>query len=225
MSSLDADGREGEGGEVERAAGEFRAGALEKVGEDEARAGDEVLAHGRADGVAVGLAEARDEAAAVVGRLERDEFRVRGVARDAARAVRVRREGADFARGEGGDARGAPVAGVGGDDVAEAERRYRRAIARDPDFPDAWLNLGRILFRQRGKRDEAEKLIRASLERAPESAAAHNLLGVAAAERGDLSEAETQFIRAVRLEPGRRDYEVNLSNCRRLMDSKRKGEK
>ena len=110
-------------------------------------------------------------------------------------------------------------------DVAEAERRYRNVIARDPDFPDAWLNLGHLLFRQKGKRSEAETLIRASLTRPPESASAHNLLGVAAVERGDLSEAETQFIRAVRLEPGRREYEVNLSNCRRLKDAKRKGAK
>jgi len=74
------------------------------------------------------------------------------------------------------------------------------------------------LFHRPGRREEALRLIRAALDRDPDLPSAHNLLGLDAAERRDYPTAERRFLRAVRVAPGRREYELNLSACRNLIN-------
>lgn len=109
-------------------------------------------------------------------------------------------------------------------DSAEAERRYRRVIARDPDFADAWLNLGHLYFPRKSGRREAVALIREALKRNPALPSAYNLLGLDAAERRDFAAAERYFALAVRFAPGNEGYLHNLDLCRQLSARKLKEE-
>lgn len=71
----------------------------------------------------------------------------------------------------------------GGD--AEAERALRRAVAIDPDFTSARLNLGLVLSKLR-RIGEAEAQCRRVLDRDPNHAEAHTLLGTCLLLRGEL---------------------------------------
>jgi len=101
-------------------------------------------------------------------------------------------------------------------DFNEAQRRYRKALTGEPEFADAWLNLGALLFRQPGKRQEAVELLEQGVKLDPAAHSGYNLLGVAAAERGDFVAAEKYFALAVKHAPGNVNYENNLVKCRRL---------
>ena len=101
-------------------------------------------------------------------------------------------------------------------DFNEAQRRYRKALTGEPEFADAWLNLGALLFRQPGKRQEAVELLEQGVKLDPAAHSGYNLLGVAAAERGDFVAAEKYFALAVKNAPGNVNYENNLVKCRRL---------
>ncbi|WP_146205995.1 tetratricopeptide repeat protein, partial [Azospirillum sp. TSH58] len=73
--------------------------------------------------------------------------------------------------------------GAGGD--AEAARILRRAVAVDPDFTAARLNLGLVLSKLR-RIGEAEAQCRRVLDRDPDHAEAHTLLGTCLLLRGEL---------------------------------------
>lgn len=60
--------------------------------------------------------------------------------------------------------------------VEEAARSYRQALALDPDFADAYINLGNALDRL-GKSDEAIATYQKALELDPDLAGAHYNLG------------------------------------------------
>lgn len=107
-------------------------------------------------------------------------------------------------------------------DPAEAERRYRRAIARDPDFADAWLNLGHLYFPRKDRRREAVALIREALKRNSALPSACNLLALDAVERRDFAAAERYFALAVKFAPENEGYLRNLALCRQLSDKKNK---
>ncbi|MDX1811827.1 MAG: tetratricopeptide repeat protein [Gammaproteobacteria bacterium] len=57
-------------------------------------------------------------------------------------------------------------------DLGIAERHFREVIARYPDFANAYLNLGLLLFRGRQQLKEAALLWQELLERCPEHPAA-----------------------------------------------------
>lgn len=76
---------------------------------------------------------------------------------------------------------------------AEAARILSRAVAVDPDFTAARLNLG-LVFSKLRRPDEAEAQCRHVIARDPNHAEAHTLLGTCLLLRGDL-------------EPGFREYE------------------
>ena len=52
--------------------------------------------------------------------------------------------------------------------IAEAAAHYRRAIAREPEMPQGWMNLANLAS-QAGDRAEAERLYAEALERGPRS--------------------------------------------------------
>jgi Flp pilus assembly protein TadD len=64
-------------------------------------------------------------------------------------------------------------------DRAGAEAEYRRAAALDPDYADAWLNLGGLLF-LRGADGEAAAAYGQYLDRAPKEGAEETVLRVEA---------------------------------------------
>ena len=85
--------------------------------------------------------------------------------------------------------------------LTEAEKAARQAVALDATNPSSTLQLASVLERQQ-KSDEAEKLLRDLLLRAPDNATVLNNLGYALVERGaKLPEAISLIERALAIEP------------------------
>lgn len=82
----------------------------------------------------------------------------------------------------------------------EAESIYRRILAHMPEHPDALHFLG-ILQHQRGRPEEAIRLISKALRVAPEYVDAHNNLGNIYREQDRLNEAEACYRRVIELTP------------------------
>jgi tetratricopeptide (TPR) repeat protein len=97
-----------------------------------------------------------------------------------------------------------------GGDLAAAERRLHKALARDPFLAPAWQLLGVTLARA-GRTDEAIDAYREALRRVPDSEDAHAQLGVLLARQRAGAEAESHLREAIRLSPGfRADAHVAL---------------
>jgi len=94
-------------------------------------------------------------------------------------------------------------------DSVGAEREYRKAIARDPNFLPARFNLGNLLSRL-GRTGEAEDQFRAVLGADPENGEAYYSLGLLAAEQGRLPDAAAALQKAAELLPGRARVRYNL---------------
>ncbi len=83
---------------------------------------------------------------------------------------------------------------------AEAAAAYRKALALDPTYVQAALNLADL---QRGlaREDEAERTIRAALARTPGSAPAHHALGLSLVRQKRAQEALAELALAAKLAP------------------------
>jgi Flp pilus assembly protein TadD len=101
--------------------------------------------------------------------------------------------------------------------LAEAEPFYRRAIAFDPDFEEAWINLGLVVLAQ-GRSDEALACQREALRLDPESADAHNNLGMIHYAHGHIVEAENCFRAALRLRSDHANATLNLGSTRQVLN-------
>jgi len=115
------------------------------------------------------------------------------------RALADRAEGhynAALARKRLGDSRG-------------AERGYRRAIERDPNFLPARFNLGNLLA-SLGRSGEAEEQFHAVLQVEPKNGEAYYSLGLLAAEAGRMPDAAAALKEAALLLPGRARVRFNL---------------
>jgi tetratricopeptide (TPR) repeat protein len=82
----------------------------------------------------------------------------------------------------------------------EAIEAYRAALALDPTFVAAALNLADAQ-RSVGREDEAEQTLRAALKRAPQSAPAHHALGLALVRQKRTQEALAALAAAAKLAP------------------------
>lgn len=91
-----------------------------------------------------------------------------------------------------------------------AKDAYRRALALDPDHPDAHLNLGRLLHEE-GALDEAELHYRSAASADPASARALYNLGVALEDREGRAGAVEAYEAALRLDPELAVAHFNLS--------------
>ncbi|MCH2187725.1 tetratricopeptide repeat protein [Myxococcota bacterium] len=80
-----------------------------------------------------------------------------------------------------------------------AEAHYRESLALQPQ-PAIYNDLGFVLERL-GMADEAQEMYRASLKLAPEASGTHYNLGASLARRGNDTEAEAHFRRALALSP------------------------
>src|ERR1044072_4760630 len=103
------------------------------------------------------------------------------------------------------------TAHLGGGDVAEAEKAYRRAIQEKPTFALALLNLGRLLITQKRYTESIEALSRATDAR-PDSAESHFLLGETYLKLKLGSKAVPHLNEALRLDPnGKADAHLLLA--------------
>ena len=100
---------------------------------------------------------------------------------------------------------------------AEAEPYYRRALRLEPEFKEAWINLGLVALTQRDF-DTAEACQREALRLDPYAADAHNNLGMLHYTQGRLAEAENCFRAAIRLQPAHPHATLNLGSVRQLCD-------
>jgi len=96
----------------------------------------------------------------------------------------------------------------------ESAKAYRRAIELDPNFGDAYINLGRIEHAS-GNGGEAEQLYRRALEFSPNDPVARYNLALALEDRGESAAATDLYREAVKLAPDFADAHFNLG---RLLD-------
>ena len=81
-------------------------------------------------------------------------------------------------------------------DYQRASRKYERAVRIDPDYAEAWSNLG-YTYRKIGNFKDAVMAYKKAIRIAPDLAEAHEYLGEAYAEMGkfDLAEKELEILR------------------------------
>jgi tetratricopeptide (TPR) repeat protein len=101
--------------------------------------------------------------------------------------------------------------------MEEAEPFYHRAVALDPDFKEAWMNMGLVIL-SRGSLDEALSCQRHALRIDPDSADAHNNLGMVHYAQGNIAEAENSFRSALRLRPDYANATLNLGSTRQILN-------
>lgn len=82
----------------------------------------------------------------------------------------------------------------------EAEQAYRKAIRLDPNYEEAYYNLG-VLLRLRDRPSEAQAMLRKAIELDPDYAVAHRELGFVLLPRGIDPETEGYLRRAIELDP------------------------
>jgi tetratricopeptide (TPR) repeat protein len=90
-----------------------------------------------------------------------------------------------------------------------AESYWRRAIEANPEFVDAYLNLGTLL-KGLSRLDDMEALFRQLLDIRPDLAEVHNQLGSMLQDQGRLSEAEAAYRQAALIRPDRVEFHYNL---------------
>lgn len=105
---------------------------------------------------------------------------------------------------------------------AEAESLFREAFAARPDAP-ALLGLCRALTRQ-GKTGEAEPLVRNLLQRQPRNANGWFTLGQILAAASDQSGAKAAFAKALEIDPGFVNAQINLTKEERKLFEARGGQ-
>lgn len=96
------------------------------------------------------------------------------------------------------------------DDPAAARAAYQRALEIDPEFGDAYVNLGRLAH-EAGDPTTAARCYHHALERDELDPVTHYNLALALEDLKRVSEAVAHYSRAVALNPGFADAHYNLS--------------
>lgn len=94
---------------------------------------------------------------------------------------------------------------------AEAEARYRAALALDPTLASVFNNLG-LTLGALGRPNEAEDSFVSAVRLYPDFAAAHSNLGNVRFRRGELEAAKTDYLTAIRLNPEYAEAYNNLGS-------------
>ncbi|MGF6532835.1 tetratricopeptide (TPR) repeat protein [Paraburkholderia sp. GAS206C] len=103
----------------------------------------------------------------------------------------------------------AAVSSLGLGRFDDAESYWRRSIAANPGFVDAYLNLATLL-KKLNRLPEVEALFRQLLHVRPHLADVHNQLGSLLQDQGRFSEAEAAYRQAALLRPDRVEFHYNL---------------
>lgn len=107
--------------------------------------------------------------------------------------------------------------------MSEAEPLYRDALQLDPDFKEAWINLGLAAFGQ-GQLEAAEDCQRQALRIDPDMVDAHNNLGMIHYSLNRMAEAENCLRAALRLRPDHANATLNLGSVRQVNNHVREAE-
>ena len=94
--------------------------------------------------------------------------------------------------------------------IDEAEQRWIRASAIEPDHAEAHYNLG-ALYYSRGQLDAALDRFERAVDAHPTMATAHNALGIVAEASGDLGRARHHYGVALRLSPDSAETQRHLA--------------
>jgi tetratricopeptide (TPR) repeat protein len=81
-----------------------------------------------------------------------------------------------------------------------AKSAFRKTIALDASYAEAYFNLG-LLLANDGQNEEAERLLRTATQLDPNYHEAHGRLGMLLQELGKYSEAEAELRRAIEIDP------------------------
>lgn len=93
---------------------------------------------------------------------------------------------------------------------AEAVDAYERAVAVDPDYADAWCNLGTVLYSQE-RRARARECFERTLELEPHHLEGHLNMAAMFEESGRLESALAHYKRALAADPLGADTHVSLA--------------
>ncbi len=93
---------------------------------------------------------------------------------------------------------------------ASAIRAYRRALSRDPELVEAWVNLARLVHAA-GRAKEAVSLYHEALKRSPDDAETHYNLAIALEDAAGPAAAVAHYQRALALDPSLADAHWNLA--------------
>lgn len=85
-------------------------------------------------------------------------------------------------------------------ELAKAEARYRRAIALNPDYTEALVNLGSLLG-DMGRNDDAVEILEQALAADPEDCKARSNLGNVYYSMGRYPDAMYEYQRAIDIDP------------------------
>ncbi len=102
--------------------------------------------------------------------------------------------------------------------LAEAETHFQRALAAEPDFPEALNGLGALRLRQKRYR-EALELFQTLIKLEPEYAKVYSGIGVALAGLNRHAEALRSFDRALELDPNLEEARTNREHVRKDLQS------
>ena len=102
-----------------------------------------------------------------------------------------------------------------GSDPAHAERAYAQAIAQQPGYLDATLNLS-VLLCDAGRAGEAAACCRAALEHHPDEPLLHFNLGVALEDLGRNAEALRAYEKCLRIDATMADAHYNAARLHEL---------
>ncbi len=105
-------------------------------------------------------------------------------------------------------------------DPKGAERAYQEALARRPEFTDAYLNLG-AMWCEAGRSDEAVELYEHALALWPPSALVHYNRAVALEDQQRPSEAIASYERALALDPTLADAHYNIGRLQEVLGDAR----
>ncbi|QDP21415.2 cytochrome c3 family protein [Bradyrhizobium cosmicum] len=89
--------------------------------------------------------------------------------------------------------------------AAEAEAEYRAALRLDPSFSPAAINLS-DLYRQTGRDEDGERVLRAALSYSGQNASLHHALGLVLVREKRAGEALDELRQAAELDPGQPRY-------------------
>lgn len=95
-------------------------------------------------------------------------------------------------------------------EAAAARDAFAKAVEMEPEFADAWVNLG-VVEKELGAFDAADMSYARALKLKPDDAITHNNYANLLMSRGKIDQAIKSYQRALNLEPGYVDANVNLA--------------